>query len=154
MQNASNCGAVSLHMQCSDSACSVHTCTGYVFFGTLFFPEIQPMDWEACLETSQLILPVSLPGVSLFKGECVERGREIEYELQGYLEMITFKDAWKWKASVVDKVTGLEASVGSYLNKKTALKDAMDLLFEKLEQHQELDYTSTNGSYTTCVCYM
>ena len=106
------------------------------------------MDWEACLDTSQLILPVSLPGVSQFKGECVERGREIEYELQGYLEMITFKDAWKWKASVVDKVTGLEASVGGYLNKKTALKEAMDLLFQKLEQQQELDYTgtATNGS--------
>ena len=112
------------------------------------------MDWEACLDTSQLILPVSLPGVSQFKGECVERGREIEYELQGYLEMITFKDAWKWKASVVDKVTGLEASAGGYLNKKTALKDAMDLLFEKLEQQQELDHTgtATNGSYMYIMC--
>lgn len=88
------------------------------------------MSWEASIDSSLLTIPVSVPGVSHFQGVCSERGRDVEYEVQGYLELIT----WKWKARVVDVVTGIEASAAGYLSKNGAMEEAIKNLFDKLEQ--------------------
>ena len=98
-----------------------------------FYCEV--MSWQGAIESTQLGLPVSVPGLSHFRGVCKERGRDVEFEIQGYLELITFKDAWKWRAKVVDVATGIEASAAGFLSKDTAMREAMKNLFDKLEHH-------------------
>ena len=100
------------------------------------------MSWEAAIDSSVLSLSPSIPGLSQFRGVCTERGREVEYELQGYLELITFQDAWKWRARVVDVATGIEASAAGFLGRNSAMREAMKKLFEELE-HSGVSYTVT-----------
>ena len=100
------------------------------------------MSYEEAIYSSIPSFSPSIPGLSQFRGVFTERGRKVEYELQGYLELTTFQDAWKWRARMVDMATGIEASAGGFLGRKTAMREAKKNLFEKLE-HSGVSYTVT-----------
>ena len=91
------------------------------------------MDWRASLESSSLTTTVTIPGLTQFQAVCTERGRQIEYELHGYLDLEDFQ--WKWKASLVDIATGIDASAAGHVSKNGTMEKAMKILFDKLEEN-------------------
>ena len=96
------------------------------------------MDWKSSIERS------SANGfLTQFQGVCNERGRQIEYELHGYVDGIN----WKWKASLVDIATGINASAAGYLGKNGAMKNAMKNLFDNLEKSR-FSASSSSGTNT------
>jgi hypothetical protein len=98
------------------------------------------MSWKKALKQSKFALPVLIPGVTHFQGSCIENGREIRFDIQGYVDPIELK----WKATVTDVVTGTDAVYANTASKDTAMRHAMEILFKKIGQHNE-GATNTTG---------
>ena len=100
------------------------------------------MDWRGSLGSSSLTTTVAIPGLTQFQAVCTERGRQVEYQLHGYLDLEDFQ--WKWKASVVDIETGIDASFGGSVSKDGTMEKTMKILFEKLAS-EGLELSTING---------